>query len=493
MAEESSLSAEALTASFAARKLSAAEVIEACLERIEQVDGDLGAFLSIDAEGARARARELDSRRDRGEGLGRLAAVPIAVKDNLSVAGRPLTCGSRILAGYVAPFTATAVERCLDEGAIVVGKTNLDEFAMGSSCENSALARTRNPWDLTRVPGGSSGGSAAAVAAGCVPLALGSDTGGSVRQPAAFCGVVGFKPTWGRVSRNGLVAFASSLDQVGPISRSVRDAALVFEVVAGADERDATTSGLPVPDCIASIEEGIEGLRIGVLRQVTGERLDPALAEVWRRALDRLEGLGARIVEVSVPNVEAAIAAYYVVANSEASANLARFDGVRYGLRADGSTTLAGMYAASRAAGFGSEVKRRIMLGTHALSSGYHDAYYARARGVVAGLRRQFAAAFEACDLVALPTAPTGAFRLGEKVDDPLAMYLSDIFTTPANLAGLPAIAVPAGFDAEGLPLSLQLVGRPFDEPRLLRAARAHEREAAIAVEAPFHGAAGAA
>jgi aspartyl-tRNA(Asn)/glutamyl-tRNA(Gln) amidotransferase subunit A len=493
MIEERRLSAEALAAAFAARELSAVEVVERCLDRIGAVDGELGAFLSVDADGARERARQLDARRGRGERLGRLSAVPIAVKDNLSVAGRPLTCGSKMLAGYVAPFSATAVERCVDEGAIVVGKTNLDEFAMGSSCENSALGRTRNPWDLERVPGGSSGGSAAAVAGGCVPLALGSDTGGSVRQPAAFCGVVGFKPTWGRVSRSGLVAFASSLDQIGPITRTVRDAALVFEVVAGADDRDATTSDLPVPDCLASIEDGIEGFRIGVLRQVPAERLDPALAEVWRRALDRLEGLGARIVEVSVPNVEAAIAAYYVVANSEASANLARFDGVRYGFRAEGRATLAGMYATSRATGFGSEVKRRIMLGTHALSSGYYDAYYARARGVVAGLRRQFAAAFEECDLVALPTAPTGAFRLGEKTDDPLAMYLSDIFTTPANLAGLPAIAVPAGFDPGGLPLSLQLVGRRFDEPRLLRAARAHEREAAIAVEPPLRGAAGAA
>jgi aspartyl-tRNA(Asn)/glutamyl-tRNA(Gln) amidotransferase subunit A len=492
MPEARRLSAERIAAAVAAGELSAAEVVESCLDRIESVDGAVGAFLRVDAESARARAREIDERRRRGRRLGRLAGVPMALKDNLSIAGRPLSCGSRILAGYVAPFTATAVERCLAEDAILVGSTNLDEFAMGSSCENSALGTTRNPWDLARVPGGSSGGSAAAVAAGCVPLALGSDTGGSVRQPAAFCGVVGMKPTYGRVSRSGLVAFASSLDQIGPLAREVRDAALAFEVIAGIDARDATTSAEAVPDCLVGIEDGVEGLRVGVLREARPDRLEPALRAAWGASLARLERLGARPVEVSVPSLEAAIAAYYVVANSEASANLARFDGVRYGRRVAGSGFSAEV-SATRAAGFGSEVKRRVMLGTHALSSGHYDAYYGKARGVVAGLRRQFEEAFRACDLIALPTAPSGAFRLGEKTDDPLAMYLSDIFTTPANLAGLPAIAVPAGFDESGLPLSLQLLARSFDEPRLLRAARAHERDAAIALEPTFRGAAGAA
>jgi aspartyl-tRNA(Asn)/glutamyl-tRNA(Gln) amidotransferase subunit A len=437
-------------------------------------------------------ASDLDRRRRRGERLGRLAGVPIAVKDNLSVAGQTLTCGSRILRDYVAPFTATAVERCLAEGAVLVGKTNMDEFAMGSSCENSALGTTRNPWDPTRVPGGSSGGSAAAVASGGVPLALGSDTGGSVRQPAAFCGVVGLKPTYGRVSRSGLVAFASSLDQVGPVARNVRDAALALEVVAGPDPRDATSSGEPPPDCLQSLENGIPGLRIGCLRELPAARLEPELSRVWEASLRRLERLGARLVEVSVPNLDAAIATYYVLANSEASANLARFDGVRYGARVRAGS-LREMYAATRSAGFGSEVKRRIMLGTHVLSSGYYDAYYARARGVAAGLRRQLDEVFRLVDVIVTPTAPSAAFRLGEKVDDPLAMYLSDIFTTPANLAGLPAVAVPAGVDALGLPLSLQIMGRRFDEPTVLRAARAFELETGFEVGPALRGAADAA
>jgi aspartyl-tRNA(Asn)/glutamyl-tRNA(Gln) amidotransferase subunit A len=477
MPELAGLSAEAIAQAVASGELSASEVTAAALERTAATEGLVGAYLRIDERGALERATALDRRRARGEGLGPLAGVPVALKDNLALAGEPLTCGSRILDGYVSPFTATAVERLLAAGAIPLGKTNLDEFAMGSSCENSALGVTRNPWNPGMVPGGSSGGSAAAVAAGGVPLGLGSDTGGSVRQPAALCGVVGLKPSYGRVSRWGLVAFASSLDQIGPLARSTRDAALALGVVAGVDPRDATSAEIPVDDYLTGIEEGIEGVRIGVLSEFDSGGLQPDSRRVWVDALARLEGLGAALVEVSVPHVEAAIAVYYVIATCEASANLARFDGVRYGRRARGAGSLADLYVTSRAEGFGPEVERRIMLGTFALSSGYYEAYYGQARAVLEGLRRQLAAAFERVDLIATPTAPTGAFALGEKAEDPLAMYLSDVFTTPANLAGLPGIAIPSGLDARGLPLSLQLVGRPFDEALLLRAARAFERD----------------
>lgn len=475
MAEPLGLGAEGIAAAVARGELAAVEVVDAALARTAEVEPRVSAFLRLDAEGARRRAEALDRLRLRGEPMGRLAGVPVALKDNLALEGDALTCGSRILAGYVSPFTATAVERLLSAGAIPIGRTNLDEFAMGSSCESSAAGPTRNPWNLGRVPGGSSGGSAAAVAAGCVPLALGSDTGGSVRQPAAFCGVVGLKPTYGRVSRYGLVAFASSLDQIGPIAASCRDAALALESIAGADPRDSTAAGLGPPDLLTGIEEGIAGRRVGVIAEIGTEGLEPDLLAVWRDALDRLAALGAEIVEVSVPSIAAAIDVYYVVANCEASANLARFDGVRYGRRATGARGLADVYLDSRSEGFGPEVKRRIMLGTFALSAGYYDAYYGRARAVLEQLRAELARAFELVDLLATPTAPSGAFGLGEKLDDPLTMYLSDVFTVPANLAGLPAIAVPAGFDRQGLPLSLQLLARPFDEAGLLRAARALE------------------
>jgi len=357
----------------------------------------------------------------------------------------------------------------------------MDEFAMGSSCENSAYQTTHNPWDLRRVPGGSSGGSAAAVAAGAVSFALGSDTGGSIRQPAAFCGLVGLKPTYGRVSRYGLVAFGSSVDQIGPIARDVRSSALALEIMAGGDPRDPTSSGLAVPSMLDGIEDGLSGLRVGILREVPVDRLEPAMAASWSSALARLERLGAELVPVSVPNVPAAIAIYYVIANSEASSNLARFDGVRYGLRVT-AEGLEETYVATRTAGFGHEVKRRILLGAFALSAGYYDAYYGRARGVLRALERQFEAAFAEVDLIATPTTPGAAFRIGEKTSDPLAMYLSDIFTTPASLAGLPAIAVPCGSDSSGLPLSLQLMAAPFEEAMLLRSARAFEREVAWSV-----------
>ena len=478
---------EAIAAAVRGGEVSAREMVQASLERIAEVEPRLGAFLGVEADEALAAAAAIDERRRRGEPLGRLAGVPVARKDNLSLSGRRTGCASRILEGYVAPLTATALERLIGEDAIFVGRTNMDEFAMGSSCENSAYQTTRNPWDLRRVPGGSSGGSAAAVAAGAVALALGSDTGGAIRQPAAFCGVVGLKPTYGRVSRFGLVAFGSSVDQVGPICRDVRSAALALEVMAGGDRRDSTSAAGRPPAMLDGIEGGLAGMRIGTLREVPVGGLEPAMAAAWEGALARLSRLGAELVEVSVPNVPAAIAIYYVIANCEASANLARFDGVRYGLRvADGG--LEETYAATRTAGFGAEVKRRILLGSFALSAGYYDAYYGRARGVLRALESQFRTAFEAVDLIASPTTPGPAFALGEKSGDPLAMYLSDIFTTPASLAGLPAVALPCGSDAAGLPLSLQLMAAPFAETALLRGARAFERDLAWSVAPGFRG-----
>lgn len=473
-------------------ELTAAAVVEAALARTARVEPLVGAYLAVYDEAARLRAADLDRtlarRREAGDPL-RLAGVPIALKDNLNLAGKPLTCGSKILAGYVAPYTATAVARLLAEGAVVLGRGNMDEFAMGSSCENSAYQTTRNPWDLRRVPGGSSGGPAAAVAAGSVPLGIGSDTGGSVRQPAALCGVVGVKPTWGRVSRYGLVAFASSTDQIGPLARTVRDAALALAVLAGPDAHDATCADRPAEDYLAGIEDGIRGLRVGILEEAAGGSLSGAPRANWQASLERLARAGAEPVAVSVPSLGAAVALYYVIATSEASANLARFDGVRYGRRAPDAESLLDLYVRSRSEGFGAEVKRRIMLGTFALSSGYYEAYYGRARGVVEALRREVDAAFERADVLVCPTTPTAAFGLGEKVDDPLAMYLSDVFTTPASLLGLPAVAVPSGADDEGLPLSLQIVGRPFDEATVFRAARAFEREVGWQVAPRFHGA----
>jgi aspartyl-tRNA(Asn)/glutamyl-tRNA(Gln) amidotransferase subunit A len=471
-----------------AREVTAAEVLESALARTARVEPLIAAYLEIFDEAARRRAAELDRRLAAGEDPGPLAGVPVALKDNLSLAGHRLSCASRILEGYVAPYTATAVQRLLDAGAVVVGRANMDEFAMGSSCESSAFGPTRNPWDLGAVPGGSSGGPAAAVAAGSVPLGFGSDTGGSVRQPAALCGVVGVKPTYGRVSRHGLVAFASSIDQIGPLARDVRDAALALAVIAGPDANDSTCAESPVGDLLAGIEDGVAGLRVGVIEEIAGQE-----TAGFREALGALERAGAELVPVSVPSVTAAIAVYHVIATSEASANLARFDGVRYGRRAAGAASLDEVYSASRGEGFGAEVKRRIMLGTFALSAGYHSAYYGRARAVLARLRRELDAALGGADVLATPTTPAAAFRLGEKVDDPLAMYLSDVFTTPANLVGLPAVAVPSGLDAQGLPLSLQIVGRPFAEATVLRAARAFERQVAWRVAPGFRGAAPAA
>jgi len=489
------LPAEELARRVRGREVSAAEALESALERTARVEPLIHAYLELFEGAARARARDIDRRVASGEDPGPLAGVPVALKDNLNLAGHRLTCASRILEGYVAPYTATAVQSLLDAGAVVVGRANMDEFAMGSSCENSAYQKTRNPWDVGTVPGGSSGGPAAAVAAGSVALGFGSDTGGSVRQPAALCGVVGVKPTYGRVSRYGLVAFASSTDQIGPIARGVRDAALATQVIAGPDARDSTCAERPVGDLLATIEDGIAGMRVGVVREIemalSGGAPDRAgeVAASFRAALAALEQAGAELVPVSIPSLETAIAVYYVIATSEASANLARFDGVRYGRRSPNAASLAEVYWDSRSEGFGAEVKRRIMLGTFALSSGYYEAYYGKACAVLAQMRDEFTTALGRADVVVTPTTPSAAFRLGEKLADPLAMYLSDTFTTPASLVGLPAVAVPSGLDGQGLPLSLQIMGRPFEEATVFRAARAFERQIGWQVAPRFRGA----
>jgi len=402
--------------------------------------------------------------------------IPVAIKDNITVAGVPTTCASRILRGFVSPFDATAVERLRKWGACIVGKTNLDEFAMGSSTEHSAFGAAKNPWDVTRVPGGSSGGSAAAVAARMVPIALGSETGGSVRQPAALCGVVGVKPTYGRVSRWGLVAFASGLDQIGIVTKTVREAAEVLGVIAGHDAHDSTSSAHPVDDYTRDLDGGVKGMRFGVVTEAV-EKLEGEVRANFDHALAILRGLGATIENVSIATLPYAIAVYYIVANAEASANLSRFDGIRYGARSPRAKTLEDVYVDSRGEGFGDEVKRRIMLGTFALSSGYYDAYYARAQRVRAKMRHDFAQAFGRYDFLVTPTTPESAFEIGAKTDDPLSMYLNDIFTAPANLVGCPAIAVPSGFDSKELPLSLQIMAPHFAEAAMFRAAAAFERE----------------
>ena len=460
-----------------AREVTAAEVVRDCLDRIARLEPRLDAFLTLLPERAAAAATALDERLARGEAPP-LAGVPVAIKDVLDIDGVPTTCGSRILEAYRPPFTATAVARLERAGAIVVGKTNMDEFAMGSSTENSGYKPTRNPWDPTRVPGGSSGGSAVAVAAGLTPLALGSDTGGSIRQPAALCGVVGLKPTYGRVSRYGLVAFASSLDQVGPFARSVEDVALAATSLFGRDTQDATSADRPVPDFGAALGRPVRGLRVGVPWGFLEKGVEPDVMACFRAALRALESAGAELASVELPHAPHAIATYYLIATAEASSNLARYDGVRYGRRA-AADGLKAMYGETRDHGFGPEVKRRIILGTFVLSSGYYDAYYVRAQKVRSLIRGDFDRAFESCDVVATPTSPTPAFRLGERTQDPLQMYLADIFTVPANLAGLPGLSLPCGF-AEGLPVGLQLLGRAFDEETLLALGAAHERASGL-------------
>jgi aspartyl-tRNA(Asn)/glutamyl-tRNA(Gln) amidotransferase subunit A len=454
-------------------ELSATEACQAALDRIGRVDDVLHAFHQVDEERALARARQLD---ESGATDGALHGVPVALKDNIVARGQVCTAGSKMLERFVSPFDATVVERLERAGAVIVGRTICDEFAMGSSTENSAFGPSRNPWDPGRTPGGSSGGSAVAVAAGMTPLALGSDTGGSVRQPAAFCGVVGIKPTWGRVSRYGLVAFASSLDQIGPLARSVEDAALCLEVIAGADPRDATSSARPVPHWSHGLDRDMRGLRIGIPWSLLEDGVDDGVMAAFEASLRELEQLGASLETVDLPHSRFAIPVYYLVATAEASANLARFDGVRYGARSD-AATIGEMYDRTRSAGFGDEVKRRIMLGTYVLSAGYYDAYYVKAQQVRALISRDLAAALDRNDVVALPTTPTPAFRFGERTSDPLQMYLADVFTVGASLAGLPAISVPCGL-ASGLPVGLQLVGRAWDEATLFAVAAAFDRVA---------------
>jgi aspartyl-tRNA(Asn)/glutamyl-tRNA(Gln) amidotransferase subunit A len=464
--------------------LSAREVCERALSRIRAHDDRLHVFNTVTAERALDRAQAID--RDRSKWLERpLAGVPVALKDNLCLSGVRTTASSRILDAFVPPFDATAVARLEASGAVIVGKTNCDEFAMGSSTENSAYGPTRNPWAADRIPGGSSGGSAVAVAAGMAALALGSDTGGSIRQPAALCGIVGLKPTYGRVSRYGLLAFGSSLDQIGPMTRTVRDAAIALTAMAGHDPADATSAPDPVPDYSAALTGDLRGTKIGVPSRLFESGVDPEIAAALDAALDTLAARGATLKDIELPNAGSAIPVYYLVATAEASSNLARYDGVRYGLRraaADGDGAAEGddlltMYAGTRAQGFGPEVKRRIMLGTYVLSAGYYDAYYLKAQQVRTLIRRDYDDAFARVDAVVMPTSPTPAFRIGERADDPLQMYLADVFTVSANLAGLPAISVPCGFTAGGLPIGLQLTGRSFDEATVLRVADAYERD----------------
>ncbi len=457
-------------------ELSSRELVTACLERMKRVEGSIRAFVEVYENQSLAEAEAADARIRKGDGPRALEGVPIGIKDNLCIEGRAATCSSRILNGFKAPYSATVIERLRAAGAVFLGRTNMDEFAMGSSTETSCYGITRNPWDTQTVPGGSSGGSAAAVAAREVPAALGSDTGGSIRQPASLCGVVGLKPTYGSVSRYGLVAFASSLDQIGPIARSVRDAALLLEVIGGHDPRDSTSVNRKMGAVMGGIEGGLAGIRVGIPKEYFVEGMDGEVKSAVEAAIAQMRSGGAEIVDVSLPHTEYAVATYYIVATAEASSNLARYDGVQYGYRAPKPAGLLDMYERTRSDGFGDEVKRRIMLGTYVLSSGYYEAYYLKAQKARTLLRNDFDRAFASCDLIATPASPTAAFKVGEKVADPLRMYLSDIFTISVNLAGVPAISVPCGFTSAGLPVGLQLIGRHFDEGTLLRAAHSYER-----------------
>jgi aspartyl-tRNA(Asn)/glutamyl-tRNA(Gln) amidotransferase subunit A len=460
---------------LATRKLSALELFEAVRTRSEAVEPQVQAFNSWDLEDARAQARASDDRRARGEARGPLDGIPIALKDVIAVENQPLTASSRMLANFVSPYDSTVAGKLKQAGAVLWGRLNLDEFAMGSSTENSAFKITRNPYDLERVPGGSSGGSAAALAAGQAIATLGSDTGGSIRQPAAFCNVVGLKPTYGRVSRFGLVAFASSLDQIGPFTRTIEDAAVVLQAIAGHDERDSTSYAAPVPDYRAALEQP-RPWRLGIPKEYFGSALDPEVAAAVQQAIDYYRSRGCEIREVSLPHTEHCLSVYYIIATAECSSNLARYDGVRYGHRAAGVSDAIDLYYRSRSEGFGAEVKRRIILGTYVLSSGYYDAYYLRAQKVRTLIRNDFLRAYEQVDAILTPTTPTPAFKRGEKID-PLAMYLSDIYTIGVNLAGLPGLSMPAGFSRTGLPIGVQLIGQPFQEANLLALAHLYHRE----------------
>jgi aspartyl-tRNA(Asn)/glutamyl-tRNA(Gln) amidotransferase subunit A len=470
------ITADKLVALYQNKDLSATEVIQSVFDEIERSDKNIGAFLTICEDRALEEARRIDEKIMAGERLEPLAGVPVAIKDNMVLRDVPTTCGSKMLEGYIPSYSATAIERLRGAGAIVVGKTNLDEFAMGSSTENSGYFVTRNPHNLDCVPGGSSGGSAAAVAAGMSLVALGSDTGGSIRTPASFCGVVGIKPTYGRVSRYGLVAYASSLDQIGPFAKTVRECAQVLSVISGFDPYDSTSADVPVEPFHRDIDQPLKDVRIGIPKEYFVPGLDSEVKARFEESIKLYESLGCRIDQISLPHTEHAIAAYYLIATAEASSNLARYDGVRYGVRRGGNAGLSEMYRKTRMAGFGKEVKRRILLGTYALSAGYYDAYYLKALKVRTLILRDFQNAFEQVDLILTPTSPTVAFRIGEKVDDPLSMYLSDIFTITCNLAGLPGISIPAGKNRAGLPIGVQLLGNHFQEGLLLQAAHHFEK-----------------
>ena len=472
------LTIEAARAGVQARKTTAISLAEAFYAKIDKTDPEIGAYLTLSKDRALEQAARMDSLAAKGEELPPLGGVPVGIKDVMVTRGVRTTAGSKILANYIPPYDCTAVARLEAAGAVVLGKLNCDEFAMGSSNENSAWRPVHNPRDLSRVPGGSSGGSAAAVAADMAVATLGSDTGGSIRQPASFCGVVGLMPTYGRVSRYGLIAFASSLDRIGPLTKTVRDAATVLRTIAGRDPMDPTSAEVPVPDYVAELEMPVRGLKLGVAKEYFEEGLDSEVRKSVETAIQKLAGLGCEIVPVSLPHTEYAIPTYYIVATAEASSNLARFDGVRYGYRAGDARTLSEMYRRSRDYGFGAEVKRRIMLGTYALSAGYYDAYYLKAQRVRTLLARDFEEAFKKVDAIVTPTSPTAAFKLGEKVDDPLSMYLADIYTVTADLAGIPGISVPCGETKENLPVGLQILGKHFDEATILRVAHACEQAA---------------
>jgi aspartyl-tRNA(Asn)/glutamyl-tRNA(Gln) amidotransferase subunit A len=481
MDDISPLTVESTRVAIQQRQVTATSLVERFYEKIAAEDERIGAYLTLSRERALDKAAAVDRANDAGDPLPPLAGVPVAIKDVMVTKDLRTTAGSKILENFVPPYCCTAVQRLEDAGAIILGKTNCDEFAMGSSNENSAYRPVHNPRDLSRVPGGSSGGSAAVVAAGTAVAALGSDTGGSIRQPAAFCGVVGLMPTYGRVSRYGLIAFASSLDHIGPLTKTVYDSALLLQHIAGRDPMDSTSSDLPVPDYTSEIGKPVRGLRIGIPAEYFGEGLDPEVRSAVENAIQKLAEAGCEVVPISLPHTQYAIPTYYVIATAEASSNLARYDGVRYGFRATGAKTLSEMYRRTRDAAFGTEVKRRIMLGTYVLSAGYYDAYYLKAQRVRTLIARDFEQAFERVDAIVTPTTPTPAFKLGEKVDDPVAMYLADIYTVTADLAGVPGISVPCGHSREGLPIGVQILGRHFDEATILRIGHAIEHACAVA------------
>lgn len=458
------------------KKRSAVEIVQESLDRIQKLEPKLHSFLTVTAEQALEQAKRVDAQIAAGEKIGLLAGIPIGIKDNLCTRGIPTTCASRILENFVPPYESTVTQKLAEAGAVMVGKTNLDEFAMGGSTETSAYHLTANPWDLDRVPGGSSGGSAAAVAGGECLVALGSDTGGSIRQPASFCGIVGLKPTYGLVSRYGLVAFASSLDQIGPFARSVEDTAILLGAIAGHDPKDSTSLKVEIPDYTRYLTPDLKGKKVGVIQETFGEGLDPEVERAVRAAIAQLKDLGADIKEISCPRFRYGIAAYYIIAPSEASANLARYDGVKYGRRVEEADNLIDMYTRTRAQGFGPEVKRRIMIGTYALSAGYYDAYYLKAQKVRTLIKQDFEAAFNNVDVLVSPTAPTTAFKSGDKSADPLSMYLVDLMTIPVNLAGLPAMSVPCGFDSQGMPVGLQIIGNVLREDQVLQVGYAYEQ-----------------